>query len=349
MKKALKYFIILFVGALFMSACEPSEYLKEGEFFHLSHKGAKMPVWVQGNFNSDVIIISNHGGPGDSGMEHHIAPGFQLLEEDYLIVYWDQRYSGMTQGRYDLETQTPDQMIEDTEKLVELIQQKYPGKKLFMIGHSWGGQLSPGYLGRDNHADMFKGWIDVDGSIYGDMESQLMKDYIMERLPEAMAKPDADLEFWQVIIDFYEENPLPGNYSAAEPYFYSAALGGDVYDIDKYYNEFEIPYVQLIFKSMFSMSFYIDAFSSTDNRFLWDELNYTPELENITIPSLLLWGIDDGIVPVEVADYVYEHLGTDPSQKHVVKIEECAHAPHIEQPEIFYQEVSSFVETYKNK
>ena len=80
-----------------------------------------------------------------------------------------------------------------------------------------------------------------------------------------------------------------------------------------------------------------------------DDLNYTPEIENITIPALLLWGADDGIVPAELADYIYEHLGTDPSMKEVVKIPECSHGPQVEQPEIFYDEVSSFVETYKNQ
>ena len=48
-----------------------------------------------------------------------------------------------------LNTQTPDQFIEDLEKLVQLLEHKYPDYKRFMIGHSWGGQLSAGYLGRD--------------------------------------------------------------------------------------------------------------------------------------------------------------------------------------------------------
>jgi len=58
-----------------------------------------------------------------------------------MLVYWDQRYSGMTQGHYDRSTMTPDQFIEDTEKIVETLQSQYPGKKLFMIGHSWGGTI----------------------------------------------------------------------------------------------------------------------------------------------------------------------------------------------------------------
>jgi pimeloyl-ACP methyl ester carboxylesterase len=335
--------------ALFLGSCEKSEWLSDGDFFHLSHKGANLPIWVKGNFNSDVMIVTVHGGPGDSGMEHHIAPGFKLLEEDYLMVYWDQRYSGMTQGHYNKETQTPDQFIEDTEKVVQLLQHKYPGKKLFMLGHSWGGQLSAGYLGRDNHAGNFKGWIDLDGSIYGDMESQLMKDYIMERLPAKMAEPDADPDYWQFIIDFYEENPAPGNYSSSEPYYYVSAVGGDVYDFEKFQELAPVPYTELIFKSMFTLAFYVDAFWDMEFYTLWDDINYTPELGNITIPALMLWGAEDGIVPAPVADYVYDHLGTDPSRKEVVKIPECCHGPQNETPETFYDEVSRFVETYKNQ
>ncbi len=344
-----RYYIILVMATLLLGACEKSEFQSEGDFFHLSHKGAKMPVWVKGNFNSDVIIITVHGGPGDSGMEQPLSQGFKYLEEDYLMVHWDQRFSGMTQGGADEKTMSPDQFIEDTERIVQLVQSKYPGKKLFMMGHSWGGQLSAGYLGRDGHYNNFKGWIDLNGSIYGDLESQLMKNYIMERVPAKMAEPDADLEYWQFIIDFYEENPAPGNYSAPEPYWYVSAVGGDVYDYEKYQEEVKIPYLELIFKSMFSMAFYIDAFYSDETYGQWDDINYTPELANITIPALMLWGADDGIVPAEVADYVYEHLGTDPSMKEVVKIPECCHGPQHEQPEIFYDEVSSFVETYKNQ
>jgi pimeloyl-ACP methyl ester carboxylesterase len=345
MKRAILYTILV---VLFTTACEQSEFQHEGDFFHLSHKGAKMPVWVKGNFQSEVMIVTVHGGPGDSGMEQHIAPGFKLLEEDYLMVYCDQRYSGMTQGDYDLSTQTPDQFIEDLEKLVQLLEHKYPDYQRFMIGHSWGGQLSAGYLGRDDHDTAFEGWIDLNGSLRGDLESQLMKEYILSRVPAKLAEPGADSAYWQYIVDFYEENPAPGNYTSPEPYWYVSALHGDAYDFEAYQELAPVPYVELIFKSMFSFAFYMDAFYHPEKYVLWDEIDYTPELQNIHIPALMLWGAEDGVVPAPLADYVYEHLGTDPTEKSVVKIPECAHGPQNETPEIFYREVSAFVERYKN-
>lgn len=339
--------VAIVVMILALVGCTQSVFLSEGDFFHLEHDGARMPIWVKGNFDSDVILITVHGGPGAAGMDFGISRGFQYLEEDYLLVYWDQRYSGMTQGHYDVSTMNPDQFIEDTEKVVELIQEFYPGKTLFMIGHSWGGQLSAGYLGRDNHAAEFAGWIDLDGSIYGELESQLMKEWILERVPAKLAEPGADTEFWQSIIDWYEANPTPGNYSDSIPYVYVSALEGDAYDWEAVLAENPIPYGELIFKSMFSLSYYNYSFYDLETMRLWDDLDYTPELSAITIPALMLWGADDGVVPAGVADYVYDNLGTDPAFKQVVKIPECAHGPQNDQPDIFYQEVRAFIETYR--
>ena len=344
-----KHGIILATALILLlaGACEKSEFLSDGDFFHLDNDGARMPVWVNGNFDSDVILITVHGGPGDSGMNFAVTPGFELLEEDYMIAYWDQRFSGMAQGHPDMETMDPDQFIEDTEKIVQLIQHRYPGKKLFLLGHSWGGQLTAGYLGRDNNDSNFRGWIDLNGSISAALESQWMKEWILERVPSKMAEPDSDKELLQYMLDWYEANPNPDNYGVGEPYYFVSALSGDVYDLEKYYETLEIPYGKLIFRSMFSMSYYVYAFGNIEDIAESNELDYAPGLANITIPALMLWGAEDGIVPAKVADHVYANLGTDPSMKKVVKIPECGHGPFVEQPEIFRQEVSDFIETYK--
>jgi pimeloyl-ACP methyl ester carboxylesterase len=340
----MKKFIFLISLIIFFTACKKDEFIKDGDYFHLENNSSKMPVWMKGNFNSDVILVTLHGGPGDGGISHTISPGFKLLEEKYLMVYWDQRQAALTQGHQRENTLDVNQYIDDTEKLVQLVLAKYPNKKLFLLGHSWGGQLAIGYLGSEDHQSNFKGWIDLNGSVYGDMESQLMKEWILDRIPSKLADPNADQKYWQYIVDWYEENPTPGNYSEGMPYWYASALHGDVYDYDRYFEENVIPYGQLVFNSMFAMTYYV---RSTDDDTWADDLNFTPEVENITIPSLMLWGANDGIVPAKVADYVNDHLSTPASMKHVVKIQECGHGPQNEHPEVFYNEISNFIETYK--
>lgn len=342
----MKYHSLLCLALLlFLSACSKSAFLTEGDYFHLDHQGAKLPVWVKGNLDSEVFIITVHGGPGDSGHEFPLSKGFEYLEEDYAVVYWDQRFSGLSQGDPDDSHITAELFIDDVEKIVELIRHKYQEPTLFMLGHSWGGQLSAGYLGRDDHAGLFNGWIDLAGSIYGQLEAQIMKDWILEQVPGKLQEEGADRAFWQFVLDWYEQHPLPANYSDKEPYFFADALDGYAYDWEKTQEMNPIPYQELIFSSMFSLAYYVDGLGPDES---WaDNLNFTPELEQINIPALLLWGKNDGAVPAAVGDYVYDHLATDVSRKELVKIDECSHAPHYDQPEIFYQEVREFVERYK--
>lgn len=343
MKKIL--ITLTLIASLF--SCSESEYLNEGSYYYLDFKGSDFPIWITGNRASDVVLITVHGGPGDSGMGFAVSPGFQMIEEDYTVVYWDQRFSGMTQGHEDRSLLNPEQFIEDTEVIVDFIKTLLPGKTYFMLGHSWGGQLSAGFLGRNGNADQFNGWIDLDGSIKGTLESQLMKEWILERVPAKLADPESDKEYWQFIIDYYEENPQPGNYSEVIPYSYVSSLEGDAFDWEKTAQEYPVPYSQLIFKSMFSLSYYVYGFGEKKDMIKWDNLDFTPELENISIPVLLLWGAEDGVVPSGVADYVYEHLATDPSQKQIVKIPECGHGPQSEKPVEFYNNIRDFIETNK--
>jgi len=51
--------------AINLFACEKSEFLSEGNYYFVRHKGAAMPVWVKGNLESGVFLITVHGGPGD--------------------------------------------------------------------------------------------------------------------------------------------------------------------------------------------------------------------------------------------------------------------------------------------
>jgi pimeloyl-ACP methyl ester carboxylesterase len=342
----MKYLIyILIAASVLLSACTQSEFLTAGDYFHLDHKGAKLPVWVKGNINSGVFLITVHGGPGASGHEFPLSHGFQYLEEDYAIVYWDQRFSGLSQGDPDLAEISAELFIEDTEQIVELIRQKYNPDKLFMLGHSWGGQLSAGYLGRDKHADLFDGWIDLDGSLYGELESVIMKDWILDQVPAKLADENSDQEFWQFVLDWYDAHPQVDNYTDFEPYIFASSLDGYAYDWAKTQELNPTPYKDLIFSSMFSFAFYTSGIPVQQT---WvDTLNFTPELHHINIPSLLLWGKQDGAVPAALADYVYMHLATDSTMKHLVILDECSHSPHYDQPDRFYQEVKTFIETYK--
>ena len=329
------------IASLFHS-CQKSEWLADGDYFFFTNDGATMPVWVKGNIESGVFILTTHGGPGGgtSGHEFPISQGFKLLEEKYACIYWDQRMSGMSQGDAKPEDLTIDQHVEDLDQLVKLIEHKYNPQSLFLLGHSWGGCLTGAYLGRNNHQQHFNGWIDLDGSIQDEFEAQAKKEWIFDRIDDFY---DENPEYYQYIIDWYAENPNPVE-NDWEPYVYAGSMNGYAYDWEKTQNESPTPYADLVLGSPFSYAFYYAQY--------WDLMwlngyDVTEDVSNISIPAMLLWGKEDGAVPASTAEFTYSFLATPEADKEIVLIEECAHAPHFDTPDEFDVHMTHFIEKYK--
>jgi pimeloyl-ACP methyl ester carboxylesterase len=69
--------------------------------------------------------------------------------------------------------------------------------------------------------------------------------------------------------------------------------------------------------------------------------NLLLELPKIKVPTLLIWGRDDEVTTMDVAQTFHENI---PNSKLVV-FEECGHAPMIEYPQRFAEEVRSFLKS----
>lgn len=62
-------------------------------------------------------------------------------------------------------------------------------------------------------------------------------------------------------------------------------------------------------------------------------------LNTITLPVLLIWGMQDIVTPMTVAEEFYYHL----PNSHLFLINNCGHAPMMEQPEEFNNKVAEFL------
>ena len=126
--RSLFIYLSIIVTALF-SNCKKKELLTEGDFFYLKSAESTMPVWVKGNKNSGKFILMLHGGPeGGSSQYYTIFPSHKKIEEQFAIVYWDQRMCGMSQGNPSMSYATLQQFTDDLDKLVALINYKYNNK-----------------------------------------------------------------------------------------------------------------------------------------------------------------------------------------------------------------------------
>lgn len=67
--------------------------------------------------------------------------------------------------------------------------------------------------------------------------------------------------------------------------------------------------------------------------------NLLNELKHISVPTLLLWGEDDEVTTMAVAETFHKHI----PNSELATIKNCGHAPMIEHPEWFAEKVQTFL------
>ena len=93
-----------------------------------------------GRDTSQVVIVL-HGGPGN---DYRSLLSLQELADDFQVVFYDQRGSGLSE-RVPEEEISLAIFIEDLKAMVDHYSKD---EKVFLIGHSWGGMLASAFIGR---------------------------------------------------------------------------------------------------------------------------------------------------------------------------------------------------------
>lgn len=114
--------------------------------------GVEQWILIRGNDTGKPVILFLHGGPGAAHMiwrELFITPE---LEEQFVVVLWDQRGAGKSYSP-DLteEDMWADIFVEDVIALTNHLRARFEQEKIFLLGHSWGSAL--GFLTMMKHPE----------------------------------------------------------------------------------------------------------------------------------------------------------------------------------------------------
>jgi proline iminopeptidase len=337
----------IFPICLFFSLSCQDDPFYDGDFFFLVNKDAQMPVAVRGNKASDVFILFLHGGPGGTALQKIGLPAFDELEKSYAMVFWDQRGSGSSQGNNSNKNLTLGQFVEDLDKLVDLIRSKYNSPKIFLMGHSWGGGLGTAYLTETERQNKIKGWIEIDGAHNNPKADSLSLRWIRERATNQIAINN-NAEFWLYVWNWYLENP---NFTSdqIEHYTFVDKANGYIHDpnLKREPEKFPDYSFDYIFRSPANVTAALTNYNHVIKNFIISDIDLTQQMENITLPSLIVWGVYDGIIPYPMAAHAITSLGTPKSDKSVLTLFNSAHNGFYEEPEIFTEGVKKFIESYK--
>jgi len=314
------------------------------ETIFVRHKKADMPAYIHGNASEKVFLIILHGGPGGSGLQYRVNAIRTEIEKNNAVVYFDQRGSGSAQGNYSEKEVSIDIMAEDVLALAKVIKAKYGNdSKLFLMGHSWGGALGPATLLKNQ--EVFSGWIDVDGSHDPKGLYDTYKVVFKEIADEQIALGNS-IDYWKSILDLASNT---GAYSLENYYSLNRAANGvaEILAKDKVINESKADFGTdtpsengpIVSWNKYKIGQILDEKGLNEN------VSYTNRLSEITIPSLVLWGKYDIVVPTLYAQEAFDNLGS--SNKEIFIFEKSAHSPMYTEPDLFSNKVLEFINSHK--
>ena len=119
---------------------------------------------IRGNDATNApLLLYLHGGPGSPlGVPVFRAYGGRLLEEGRIVVYLHQR-GIMKSPRVPAESHRVARYVEDVHRVIEYLGREYQGRKVDLLGHSWGGVLA--YLCLVEHPDSARKLVTVGAPI----------------------------------------------------------------------------------------------------------------------------------------------------------------------------------------
>lgn len=121
--------------------------------------GIEQWVLIRGKNRNNPVLLFLHGGPGSPEMPM-IRAFNAALEEHFVVVNWDQRGSGKSFSEtIPAQSFTIEQFVSDTHELVARLRKRFGGRKMFLMGHSWGSVL--GVLAVHQHPEPFYAYIGI--------------------------------------------------------------------------------------------------------------------------------------------------------------------------------------------
>jgi pimeloyl-ACP methyl ester carboxylesterase len=312
------------------------------DYFWFRSAGADMPVWVRGQLDGGTFVVFLQGGPGNpTAMVDAMFPEMTpTLDERYAMVYYDQRASGVSVGNASPDTLTVEQYVADLDLLIDLLHERYTIDHLFLWGISWGGTLGNAYLVDAQRQARVDGWIEMAGGENQGLAYSIARPQIIAIAEQRIAAGDR-VSYWEGALEYYAEHDerLPAPPDNLQHYFYVYDAGGYFYDPDDGFDSFW-PYV---FAGPFGLTYFGNQ-AYVDHNLDADAINLHPEMANITLPSLLIWGREDLVVPLGVGEASFAALGTPSDQKTLLVLDETAHTIPNEAPEESLAAMQVFIE-----
>jgi proline iminopeptidase len=281
---------------------------------------------------SDIVILHIHGGPGQSTSD------FAYLQEEYFnysnFVYYDQRGAGRTQlkNKSTPDEITTEQLLDDLDKIVDFISERYHTKKIILLGHSWGSILGTLYI--QKHPEKVIGYVGMGQVINIYRGEKRAYDRLGTMIKES------DIKKYEKLRSAFSHN------------HFDVSRMGELRGLESKYGFMNSmgSFIQKYIKSPYFKwsDLYILFTAYKPNKNLINELNIydAASVTNYKCPVFYLCGRLDWQVPTVLVQEYFETI-TAP-QKGIYIIEDATHSSDIDKPKEFHKLLNEIVEIITN-
>lgn len=289
--------------------------------------GIKQWIYIRGKNRTRPILLMIHGGPGTAQIGF-IRKYQQALEEQFVVVQWDQRGAGLSYAKnIPLESMTVDQFVQDAVEVTKYVLDLLEAQQLYLVGHSWGTII--GMLAIADSSHLYKRYFgiaqvanvkdseDISYVKMLELSIQNQDEKAHQRLSEIGPPP------WKALKDDRVHQK------------YLEKLGGGITRDGKMVNKLliglllskEYTFLDVIrtFKGMY--------FSMNQLQTELLHVDLANEIKKVDIPIYFLMGRHDLIAPYEPTEEFFKSIKAP--EKNWRWFNNAAHTPNIEEPEKF--------------
>lgn len=198
-----RYVLWLLLGFV----CFPAAAQRVGQpidtLFRIKLGNVDQAVFIKGKDRAKPLLLILHGGPGFS--DFYLWQTYnQPLENDYTVVTWDQRGTGLSYNdSIPVASMTFDQIALDVHELTLFLKKRFNQDKLYLIGYS-GGSIS-GVKAVTSYPDDYKAFISVGQVVDGMKNERLSLQYTI-----AEAKKDNNQQALSELREIAKHYPAKG-------------------------------------------------------------------------------------------------------------------------------------------
>ena len=291
--------------------------------------GTTQWIRIRGKDATNPVLLLIQQGPGFP-MVNEAADDDKLwhLEDDFVVVYWDQRACGKSfSSAIPPQSMTVEQLIADTSELIQALMQRFGVAQLYVAGFSFGGTIAAMTAAR--HPEHVRAVVCVDLDVQSDVADRVAYDFALEQATRLGNK--------RAIRELQRIGPPPHleSRSFGTRAKWATKFGGA--NRHATYTELMLKLLrQLVVSRDYTLLDIIGTLRGM--RFVQDhllpdlaKLNLFRMLPQLDVPVYLIQGRHDYVAPSSIAEQYYQALQA-PKGKQLIWFEESAHMPQHEEP-----------------